>query len=144
MLFSAATGYALQVLAVLPEGGEFTLAKDLSARLALPGPYLAKILQALAQGQLLESVRGPRGGFRLARPAEQITIGEVVAALEGPDAMEGCLMGLPECGHENPCPLHHVWSELKAQIDASLTRATLKDLQHLGGRLNPQAPVLPV
>lgn len=130
MLFSAATGYALQALAVLPEG-RFTLAKDLSALLNLPGPFLAKILQNLAQAGLLESIRGPRGGFRLARPAEEITIGEVVAALEGPEAMSGCLMGFPQCGDENPCPLHETWGRLRSQIDGSLTQATLRDLQRL-------------
>ena len=78
MLFSTATAYALQALAALPEDGSYTLAKDLSQELALPGPYLAKILQSLAQSSILESLRGPKGGFRLARPAHRITVGDVV------------------------------------------------------------------
>lgn len=131
MLFSAATGYALQALAVMSGDGRYYLAKELSAQLNLPGPFLAKILQGLAQGGLLESTRGPKGGFRLARPAAQITIGEVVATLEGPEALSGCVMGFPQCGGENPCPLHEVWGKLRAQIDVSLTQATLGDLQCL-------------
>jgi len=131
MLFSSATGYALQALAVLPDDGTYRLAKNLSEELHLPGPYLAKILQSLAQGGLLESVRGPRGGFRLARPAQFIRVGEVLEVLEGPDSLDGCLMGFPSCGPENPCPLHVVWSEVKAQIDVSLTQATIQDLQRL-------------
>lgn len=138
MLFSAATGYALQALAVMPGEGKFSLAKDLSAHLNLPGPFLAKILQGLAQGGILESIRGPRGGFRLARPAEAITIGEVVAILEGPEAMSGCVMGFPQCGGDNPCPLHEVWGQLRTQIEGSLTQATLRDLQALGRR--PETP----
>jgi len=131
MLFSTATGYALQALAAMPEDGSFCLAKSLSEELRLPGPYLAKILQNLVQGCLLESVRGPRGGFRLARPAHLITVGEVLEILEGPDSLDGCLMGFPTCGPENPCPLHDLWNELKAQIDVSLTQATIQDLQRL-------------
>jgi len=131
MLFSTATGYALQALAAMPDDGSYCLAKNISDELDLPGPYLAKILQALVQGGLLESVRGPKGGFRLARPAQFVTIGEVVETLEGPAALDGCLMGFPTCGPENPCPLHMLWSEVKAQVDVSLAQSTIQDLQRL-------------
>jgi Rrf2 family protein len=129
MIFSTATGYALRALAALPEDGTFSLAKDLSSRLGLPGPYLAKILQGLVQADLLASVRGPKGGFRLTRPSHRITVGEVVAAMEGPDAMEGCIMGFPTCGGDSPCPLHDAWSAVKTQIITSMTEATIRDLQ---------------
>ncbi len=131
MIFSTATGYALQALAALPDDGSFCLAKNISEELRLPGPYLAKILQTLVQGGLLESVRGPRGGFRLARPAQFVTVGEVLEVVEGPAALDGCLMGFPACGPENPCPLHVLWSEVKAQIDVSLAQSTILDLQRL-------------
>ncbi len=131
MIFSTATGYALQALAAMPDDGSFCLAKNISEELSLPGPYLAKILQTLVQGGLLESVRGPRGGFRLARPAQFVTVGEVLEVVEGPAALDGCLMGFPACGPENPCPLHVLWSEVKAQIDVSLAQSTIQDLQRL-------------
>lgn len=129
MLFSTATAYALQALAALPEDGRYTLARDLSDELSLPGPYLAKILQALAQAGILDSLRGPKGGFRMARPAHRITVGDVVEALEGPEAFAGCVMGFPECGGENPCPLHDAWSQVKAHMDSSMTQSTIRDLQ---------------
>lgn len=129
MLFSTSTAYALQALAVLPEDGTYRLAKDLSEDLALPGPYLAKILQTLAQDGILESLRGPKGGFRLARPAHRITVGDVVAAMEGPEAFVGCVMGFPECREDNPCPLHDAWTQVKAHMDSSMTQSTIRDLQ---------------
>jgi Rrf2 family protein len=129
MLFSTATGYALRALSALPEDGTFSLAKDLASNLELPGPYLAKILQGLVAADLLESVRGPRGGFRLTRPSHRITVGEVVTALEGPDALEGCIMGFPACGCDHPCPLHEAWAAVKAQVSSSMTEATIRDLQ---------------
>jgi len=131
MLFSTATGYALRALAALPEDGTYCLAKDLSSRLGLPGPYLAKILQGLVQADILASVRGPKGGFRLTRPAHRITVGEVVTAMEGPDAMDGCVMGFPACSGEHPCPLHDAWSAVKSQVSTSMTEATIRDLQLL-------------
>ena len=130
MLFSTATGYALRALAAMPEDGTYSLAKDLASQLELPGPYLAKILQSLAQEGILHSVRGPRGGFRLARPAHRVTVGEVVTALEGVETMSGCVMGYAHCeDHETPCPLHEAWNDVKAQMDASMTRISIRDLQ---------------
>jgi len=137
MLFSNATGYALRALAALPEDGTFRLAKDLAADLSLPGPYLAKILQGLVAADILVSVRGPKGGFRLTRAPEQITVGEVVAALEGPQALEGCIMGFPRCDADNPCPLHDAWSAVKAQVSSSMTEATIRDLQRMDGKQPP-------
>ena len=129
MLFSTATGYALRALAALPEDGSYCLAKDLATELTLPGPYLAKILQGLVQAGILESVRGPKGGFRLTRASHHITVGEVVTAMEGPDSLEGCIMGFPTCGGDHPCPLHDAWGAVKSQVTTSMTEATIRDLQ---------------
>jgi Rrf2 family transcriptional regulator, iron-sulfur cluster assembly transcription factor len=134
MLFSTATSYALRALAFMGEDGRLELSRHLSERLHLPGPYLAKILQNLAQAGILASVRGPKGGFRMARPPKDITVGEVLLALEGPHALEGCIMGFPDCGCDHPCPLHGAWSEVKSHLQASLTQATIQDLRtHLPG-----------
>ena len=139
MLFTTATGYALRALAALPEDGSFCLAKNLASSLELPGPYLAKILQGLVQADILASVRGPKGGFRLTRPAHRITVGEVVVALEGPNSMDGCVMGFPTCGGDHPCPLHDAWGAVKAQVASSMTEATIRDLQLMDLRNQKEA-----
>ena len=139
MLFTTATGYALRALAALPEDGSFCLAKNLASSLELPGPYLAKILQGLVQADILASVRGPKGGFRLTRPAHRITVGEVVVALEGPNSMDGCVMGFPTCGGDHPCPLHDAWGAVKAQVASSMTEATIRDLQLMDLRNRKEA-----
>ena len=133
MFFSTATGYALRALAALPDDGTYSLVKDLANRLELPGPYLAKILQSLAQEGLLTSARGPRGGFRLARPASKITVGEVVTLLDGLGAMSGCVMGLSQCGdHDRPCPLHEAWADVRQRLEQTMAKVTIRDLQRLG------------
>jgi len=129
MLFATATGYALRALAAMPEDGDHCFSKDLASRLDLPAPYLAKILQSLVQAGVLLSVRGPKGGFRLARPAHRITVGEVVTAIEGPNTLDGCVMGFPVCSGDHPCPLHDAWSAVKSQVASSMTEATIRDLQ---------------
>jgi Rrf2 family protein len=129
MLFTVASGYALQALAHMPEDGSFMMAKDLSGQLKLPAPYLAKILQRLARFGILESVRGPKGGFRLSRPSHHITVGEVLIAMEGQGSLDSCIMGFPACDCDNPCPMHDAWTAVKAQVDSSMTSNTLRDLQ---------------
>ena len=144
MLFTTATGYALRALAALPEDGSYCLAKDLSTQLVLPGPYLAKILQGLVQANILESVRGPKGGFRLTRPAHRITVGEVVIAMEGSASLDGCIMGFPTCGGDHPCPLHEAWGAVKAQVASSMTEATIRDLQLMDLRHQKEFKARPV
>ncbi len=129
MLFNVATGYALQTLVHLPEDGSFVMAKDLAEQLNLPAPYLAKILQTLARAEILESVRGPKGGFRLARPAHRITVEEVLGAMEGRGSLDHCVMGFPTCSADHPCPMHEAWTAVKAQVERSMTSTTVRDLQ---------------
>jgi len=132
MLYSMATGYALRALSALPEDGTYLLAKELAGRVELPGPYLAKVLQTLAHGGILESMRGPHGGFRLARPAASITVGEVVAILNTMDTTTVCVMGFTDClSKGRPCPLHAAWCDAKATLDHTMAEVTISDLYHL-------------
>ncbi len=131
MLYSIATSYALRALSALPEGQGYHLARELTDHLGLPGPYLSKILQVLAQEGVLESVRGPRGGYRLARPARRITIRQVVQALDGGAAPLGCPLGFVDCdGGGAPCPFHELWCDLKVGLERTLD-LTIGDLQRL-------------
>ncbi|MDR3672298.1 MAG: Rrf2 family transcriptional regulator [Holophaga sp.] len=132
MIFSTTTGYALRVLTWMPEDGSYHFAKDLASQLALPAPYLAKILKLLARNGILHSIRGPRGGFRLVRPAHRITLGDVVFALDGQDPGSGCVLGLSDCKRQGKgCPLQAVCREARASQHAILSRVTIRDLQLL-------------
>ncbi len=141
MIFSSASAYALRALAALPEDGTFVMAKDLAEQLGLPGPYLAKVLQGLVQGGMLESVRGPKGGFRLAMPTQKITVEEVVHLLDGEDTFKACVMGFPECSSDQPCPMHDAWTAVKEKMATSMTNATIADLKRVtlarGFAVNP-------
>lgn len=129
MLFSVGTGYALHALSSLPEDGTFLLAKEVAERTGLPVPYLAKVLQSLAHAGILDSVRGPHGGFRLARPAAEITLADVVAALNDLES-EACVMGFTQClSRVKPCPLHQAWCEAKAGLDETMAHLTVRDLR---------------
>ena len=138
-MFSTPTGYALRALAALPENGSYRLTKDLACQEGLPNHFLGKILQTLAKAGILESARGHGGGFRFARPAHRISIGEVVDAMEGPKPTSKCILGYANCETRNPpCPLHSAWIVLKNHRDETMAKVTIRDLQSLD-RPNPPA-----
>ena len=104
---------------------DYVPVKKIAEDLGISFHFLAKILQSLTQEGVLRSFRGPNGGVALAREAEQIRISEIVDALEGPKQYDQCVIGLPGCGHERPCPLHEKWAETQRQIRSIFEDTTL-------------------
>nr|WP_320131490.1 Rrf2 family transcriptional regulator [uncultured Holophaga sp.] len=129
MLFSKATTHALRALAALEGGTGPRGAQVLAAELGLPGPYLVKVFQTLAQGGLLTAVRGAHGGFCLARPAEEVTVLDVVRLVESQEPLGQCILGLADCGRTSPCPLHGAWSRARSGLEQELGGITLATLQ---------------
>lgn len=117
MILAQPTKYGLRaILYVARRDPELSQSKEIAEALGIPHHYLAKILQDLSKRGILTSTKGRGGGFRLARPADRITLLKVVETLEGDSFVGGCVLGLAECSDENACPLHQQWSEIKNEI----------------------------
>ena len=84
--------------------------REISDTLDVSFHFLTKILQALTEGGLLTSYRGPSGGVALARDAHEITVLNLIDCLEGPDLFRSCVLGLEGCCSRKPCPLHAYWT----------------------------------
>ncbi len=99
--------------------------------------FLTKILQHLTEGGIMKSYRGPSGGIRLARPASAVTLLDIVEILEGEEYFRACILGLPGCGKENPCPLHEDWARTRKRVRAMFEKARLDKLAKAvaGGRI---------
>ncbi|MDR3669238.1 MAG: Rrf2 family transcriptional regulator [Holophaga sp.] len=127
---SASTGYTILALVAMPEDGSYCSVKELSAQLGIPGPFLAKLLKSLAVNGILESVRGPGGGFRLAQSAHRISIGHLMSIVQGSGNSDGCILGLAHCKNKhNPCSLHKPFNDLSEYVENSLNNITIRDLQ---------------
>lgn len=130
LLFSRQCEYALQAVLylALQRPGAMTSIKELTARLEIPYHYLGKILQDLKRRGLLESLKGPSGGFRLRRSAEEITLFQVVEAIDGEDLFQNCVLGFQECSARNPCPVHARWGTMRDEIRDMLVSKSIAQL----------------
>jgi Rrf2 family transcriptional regulator, iron-sulfur cluster assembly transcription factor len=118
LLFSRQCEYALQAVLYLAKTppGNMTSIKEMSGKLDIPYHYLGKILQSLTYKGLLRSIKGRTGGFALTMPVEQITLLQVIDAVDGPAIKHTCVMGFGDCSEENPCALHNEWVRLRTGL----------------------------
>jgi FeS assembly SUF system regulator len=123
------TDYGIVLMAHLAGAGEGPhAARDLAAETQLPLPAVSKLLKALAREGLLTSSRGAKGGYRLARPAEQITVPQMIAALEGPIALTDCNLHEGACSQEPRCHVRTPWQHINRAVHDALSRIRLADL----------------
>lgn len=129
-MFSQTSEYAIRALRILAEypSGEYVLVGTLANRAGLPHHYLSKILQNMVRVQILESRKGSRGGFRLASSCDEITLYDIVNAIENLNKVRRCLLGQAECDDERACPLHAFWGKQSEAYLATLRDTTLGDL----------------
>jgi Rrf2 family protein len=99
----------------------------------LPSGFLAKTFQKLVRHGLVESFRGRQRGYRLAREASQISLRELLEAIEGPDLFQRCVFWGRRCGETSPCVLHGGWREVKPQLMAFFDATSLAALAQNGG-----------
>ncbi len=104
------------------------LVSEISREQKIPGTFLAKIFQRLTRAGLLRSARGAKGGFTLGKPANKITVKEIVEAIEGPIAVNRCLLRHGQCEEERVCALRQVWEEAQRHFVEVLDRTTIDDL----------------
>ena len=129
----------------LREDSTPTSVRDIAERTGLPQPYLEQILLALKGAGLVRSKRGVGGGYVLARPAGEITLGQIVAAVDGPIVVGD--FGAPHengaCDHEGQCVLLSVWSEVGEHMRQHLDSFTLADMveRARGNVLQPVGPL---
>lgn len=127
MIYSKTCEYAIRALVYLAQKNtaDLTMIPEISRESGVPGPYVAKIFRDLVGQDILESRKGPRGGFRFKQDPARISLRQVVDAVDDSTRMTSCVMGLDECSAANACPLHSVWTDAKNKIMTILEKETL-------------------
>jgi len=90
--------------------------KEISNGIDSPEHFLAKILQDLSRKGLIQSAKGPNGGFYLDDLALKRPLSEIVEAIDGDGIFTGCALGLKQCSEVNPCPLHNQFKLIRTEI----------------------------
>lgn len=107
--------------------GDYT-ARDLSVQTGISLPMVGKILKSLVHRGLLNSHRGVKGGYQLARPAESISVATIIEAMDGPIGLTTCSVHAGECAHEGRCPSRANWSRINNAVLKSLRGISLVDM----------------
>ena len=104
------------------------LGRDLAERTGVPASYLTKVLLVLNRAGLVEAIRGTGGGYRLSKPAAEISLWEIVDPVDNVSRLDDCIMGLNECSEENPCGMHDWWKRVRDDYLATLRQTTLAEV----------------
>lgn len=127
---SRLTDYAVVVLGKLAtEQGKQMTAAELATGTGIPEPTVSKVLKLLAKPGLIRSTRGVNGGYTLDKASTEISVAEVIAALEGPIALTACVDGSEDsCNFHQVCSLKGRWQKVNDAIQSALSDLKLSDL----------------
>lgn len=108
--------------------GHVFLAKDICLKAKVPEYSTRKGLQLLVQHEILNAIPGPGGGYVFKAHPRKISLLTIVEIIDGEEAYQRCVMGLPSCNSTNPCAMHTSWMDLRKRLVKELKNKTLFDL----------------
>lgn len=131
-MFSKATEYALRATIYIAQKSteEHKLSlKEIAHNIDSPISFTAKILQVLSRrGKIIKSGRGVNGGYYILEEARKLPISKVIIAMGEDGVILNCILGLPECSDQHPCPLHYKYKKLKIELFSMFEETTIEDL----------------
>lgn len=130
-LVSQGAQYAISAIIALSKKkhGKTVSASDLAKALDCPAAYLSQLLSKLKKPGILKSQRGLNGGVFLAKPIKDISVYEVIVAIDGDAFFSKCFMGINGCGNIEPCPFHSFWSVEREKIKQWLLDTNFEDAE---------------
>lgn len=130
MFFSRTCEYAIRAVifvAQKSEGGKKVAIKEIATGIDAPEHFIAKILQDLGRRELIQSSKGPNGGFYIDDASRRNTLADIVSAVDGDKVFKGCGLGLKICSEIKPCPLHNQFKDIRNKMHVTLQSATIAE-----------------
>lgn len=131
-MFSKACEYAIRATIYIAMQSSQNLRvglKDISKEIDSPEPFTAKILQQLSKNNIIESIKGPHGGFQIDKnDMSKIKLSQIVLAIDGDSIYKGCGLGFKECSEKQPCPVHDKFKIIRDDLKNMLENTTVLEL----------------
>jgi Rrf2 family protein len=127
-MFSKTCEYAIRAMIFIAQkskDGNKVGIKEIAKGIDSPEHFIAKILQDLGRKRLLQSLKGPNGGFYLDAKALDCSLADIVKVVDGDKLFTGCGLGLKQCSETHPCPIHHEFKAVRKNIQQMLEKAKL-------------------
>ncbi len=112
------------------EGGRVGV-KEVAKSIDAPEPFISKILQELSRKRILQSIKGPNGGFFLEKKDLKTSLADIVKAIDGDKIYDECVLGLKACSQKNPCPVHDEYKEIKKKLIAMIEKNTIENFNEM-------------
>jgi Rrf2 family protein len=129
MQITRETDYAIRcVLYLAGKRGSVTMVDEIARNMSIPKSFLAKILQKLGRAGIARSYRGVKGGFELALEPGDISLLDVIEAVQGPVAMNVCALDRSTCDFSDSCSVHPVWVDVRREVEKILREKNFADL----------------
>jgi Rrf2 family protein len=130
-MFSNGCEYGIRALTIIgrasKEGRKVGI-KEICRLAKTPESFTAKILQNLVRRRVLDSQKGPSGGFYISKDLDSITLYDIVEAIDGPGVFVNCGLGMENCDASRPCPLHDKFAAVRKDLQTMCKSNTLNDL----------------
>ncbi|HEY4155654.1 MAG TPA: Rrf2 family transcriptional regulator [Puia sp.] len=127
-MFSKTCEYAIRAMIFIAQkskNGYKTGIKEIARGIDSPEYFIAKILQNLSRRGLVQSLKGPAGGFYLDKQSLKYSLADIVKAVDGGRLFSGCALGLDYCSEAKPCPIHHEFKKVRKELEDILQEARL-------------------
>lgn len=130
-MFSKTCEYAIRAMIFITQkskdGGRVGI-KEIAKGIDSPEHFIAKILQDLSRKGLVQSLKGPNGGFYVEPNAARCSLAQIVKAIDGDKFFTGCGLGLKQCSETHPCPIHNDFKKVRKDLQEILEKSKLDDL----------------
>jgi Rrf2 family protein len=127
-MFSKSCEYAIKAMIFVAQKSKAEARvgiKEIAKGTDSPEHFIAKIMQELGRKRLVQSIKGPNGGFYMTERDLQVSISDIVRAIDGDKLYLDCVLGLKACSEKNPCPVHFEYKEIKKNLIKMLDSNTI-------------------